>query len=405
VPGVFRGFDFGALAEELCAERDDLATIAIGEGLPEADPVGLAPVALGDPDAPPPVRWIFYTSGTTSDPKGAKHTDEAVLISSRGLTESLGLTDRARTGVVFPVTHLGGANALVSTLYSGATQLVVETFDPPATVPFLAAHGVTHVGAGPVFYRAYLEQQRASGPAPIFPKLEMLYGGGAPTPPSLHEEVERELGGLGIVSTYGMTECPIITMVRWDDTPDKRRTTEGRPTHPDTRIRVVGPDGRVLPVGRQGEVCVRAPQLLTGFVDASLDREAFDADGFFRTGDLGRVDPDGYLVLTGRLKDVIIRKGENISAPEVEGHLFEHPKVAEVAVIGLPDPDRGERCCAVVRAVDPADALAFDEMSEFLEARGLMRQKIPEQLEHVDAMPHNPSGKIVKARLCERFSG
>ena len=175
------------------------------------------------------------------------------------------------------------------------------------------------------------------------------------------------------------------------------------PTHPDTRIRIVDAEGKALPPGEQGEVLVHAPQRLKGFVDESLDRDAFDSDGFFRTGDLGRIDPEGYLILTGRLKDVIIRKGENISAPEVEGYLVEHPKVAEVAVIGLPDADRGERCCAIVRVIDPAEPLAFEEMSRFLEERGLMRQKIPEQLEHVEEMPHNPSGKIVKARLRERF--
>ena len=400
VPGSFRGFDFAALATELENERPDLSTIDVAQALPTSNPAEL-PDATDAPDA---VRWIFYTSGTTSAPKGARHSDTHVLLSSRGLAEALALGPTSRTGVVFPVTHLGGANALVSTLFAGSTQLVVETFDPATTVPFLARHGVTHAGAGPVFYQAYLEAQRAAGAAPIFPDLVALYGGGAPTPPSLHAAARRELGGLGILSTYGMTECPVITMARWDDPPEKRATSEGRPTHPSTRIRIVGPDGDALAPGEEGEIQLHAPQLLLGFVDARLDDDAFDADGFFMTGDRGRVDAEGYLTITGRSKDVIIRKGENISAAEVEALLMEHPSVAEVAVIGLPDEGSGERACAVVRVEAGAAPLRFEEMVQHLETRDLMRQKIPEQLEHVDDMPRNPSGKIPKADLVARFA-
>lgn len=410
VPGVLRGFDFGALGRELAAESARLDTIEIEAGLPRADPSNLPPASASSSgsrasaNAKEQIRWIFYTSGTTSDPKGARHTDASVLLSSRGLAEAIGLEPASRTGVVFPVTHLGGANALVSTLYAGSTQLVVEQFDPVTSIPFLARHGVTHAGAGPVFYQVYLEAQRAAGSKPIFPLLRTLYGGGAPTPAGMHAEVRRELGGLGILSTYGMTECPVITMTRWDDSETKRSTTEGRPTHPDTRIRIVDRTGRDVALGEEGEVLVHAPQLLRGYVDEELNETAFDEKGFFRTGDVGRLDAEGYLALTGRIKDVIIRKGENISAPEIEAALIAHERVAEVAVIGLPDVERGERVCAVVRDVAGREPLGFEEMIEFLSARGLMRQKLPEQLEHVLEMPHNPSGKIVKERLRERFA-
>ena len=157
---AIRGFDFAALASDLERARPGLTTIDVADALPTADPAQLPPAA-DNPEAP---RWIFYTSGTTSDPKGAQHSDANVLLSSRGLAEALDLGPTARTGVVFPVTHLGGANALVSTLFAGSTQLVVESFDPATTIPFLADHGVTHAGAGPVFYQAYLEAQRAAGP-------------------------------------------------------------------------------------------------------------------------------------------------------------------------------------------------------------------------------------------------
>ena len=407
VPGILRGFDFSALGRELAAESPVLETIEIEGGLPMADPSNL-PVFRGTAGSgggsSDDVRWIFYTSGTTSDPKGARHTDRAVLLSSRGLAEAIRLEPGAKTGVVFPITHLGGANALVSTLFAGSTQLVVEQFDPLTSIPFLAKNGVTHAGAGPVFYQVYLEAQRAAGSDPIFPDLRVLYGGGAPAPAGMDAAVRRELGGIGILSTYGMTECPLISMVRWGDSEQQRSTTTGQPTQPETRIRIVDHQGKDLPIGGEGEIRVEAPQLLRGYVDDQLNEAAFDDQGFFRTGDLGRVDAEGYVSLTGRIKDVIIRKGENISAPEIEGILIEHERVAEVAVIGLPDVERGERVCAVVRSFPGERPIGFDEMISFLEDRGLMRQKLPEQLEFVDEMPHNPSGKIVKARLKESLS-
>jgi acyl-CoA synthetase (AMP-forming)/AMP-acid ligase II len=154
----------------------------------------------------------------------------------------------------------------------------------------------------------------------------------------------------------------------------------------------------------EGEVRVLGPQLLQGYLDPTLDDTAFDEDGYFRTGDLGSIDDDGFLVITGRLKDVIIRKGENISAKEIEDLLHGHPKVAEAAAIGLPDPASGERCCAVVVCSDPGQPLAFDEMVAFLKEQELMVQKIPEQLELIDVLPRNPTGKVLKTELRERFA-
>ena len=192
-------------------------------------------------------------------------------------------------------------------------------------------------------------------------------------------------------------------MASVDDPDDKLAETEGRPTaHVD--LKVVTLEGKPAGPDEEGEIRVKGRQVFRGYVDASLDADAFDQDGYFRTGDLGRQDADGYVVITGRLKDIIIRKGENISAKEVEDLLYIHPKVADVAVIGLPDPKLGERCCAVVASRDLADALSFEEMVSFLREQGLMNQKIPEQLELVDTVPRNPSGKILKHVLREQYS-
>jgi cyclohexanecarboxylate-CoA ligase len=168
---------------------------------------------------------------------------------------------------------------------------------------------------------------------------------------------------------------------------------------------VLRADGALAPPDEEGEIRVRGPHLCRGYVDAALDAETFDAEGFFRTGDLGRLDADGYLVVTGRQKDVIIRKGENLSAKEIEDHLAAHPKVRDAAVVGLPDAERGERACAVVVSADPADPLDFGEMAAFLRGRGLAAQKVPEQLELVPELPRNASGKVLKRELRARYAG
>jgi acyl-CoA synthetase (AMP-forming)/AMP-acid ligase II len=400
VPGTYRGVDYGAMARTVARDRDELQVVDIEPELPTGDPAHLPPLETIEAGAPLPVRWIFYTSGTTSDPRGALHTDEGVLFSSRGLAKALDLQPGDRAGVVFPVTHLGGANALTASLLSGSGQVLVETFDPATTIPYLSRNGVTHAGAGVVFYQAYLAARRGADGEAVLPDTRVFYGGGSPKPPTLHGEMRQAFGGEGVLSAYGMTECPIVSLVTTRDPHDKRAATEGRPNG--TEIRVVV-DGRTAEAGEEGELRVRGPQLMRGYVDASLDAEAFDAEGFFRTGDLGRIDADGYVVVTGRLKDVIIRKGENISALEVESFLFEHPKIADVSVVGLPDTERGELCCAVV-VCEAGARLDFEEMFDFLRDRGLMLQKIPERLECLDALPRNPSGKVLKRDLIARFS-
>jgi acyl-CoA synthetase (AMP-forming)/AMP-acid ligase II len=406
VPSVFRGFDHAAMARKLAASQPELELLLADAGLPEGDPAGLPPPPAV-PEAPEaaPVRWLFYTSGTTADPKGAMHTDATLLAAARGMCERLALQGDDRIALVFPVTHVGGALWLMNGLLTGAAQIAVAQFDPKTSIDLLARHGVTQATAGTVFHQAYLAAQRERAGAPLFPRVRAFPGGGAGKPPQLHHDVKRELGGAGIVSGYGLTECPVLAMNSVRDPDAKLAHTEGRPCPPETRIRVVRQDGRPAGPGEEGELRVRAPQLFRGYLDPAQGREAFDADGFFRTGDLGLLDADGYVVITGRLKDVIIRKGENISARELEDLLYQHPQVADVAVIGLPDPASGERACAVVVCRDPARPVTLAELARFLRERGLAPQKLPEQLEQVPALPRNPTGKVLKHELRRLYSG
>jgi acyl-CoA synthetase (AMP-forming)/AMP-acid ligase II len=403
VPSVFRGFDYGAMARELAGGTPGLAVHVVDGALPDGDPATLPPPSAPAGPAEAPVRWVFYSSGTTADPKGARHTDGSVGAAGRSLVEALELRAEDRNALVFPLTHVGGVCWLFAGLLAGFAQIAVETFDPKATAAVLAAHGATLAGAGTVFHQSYLALQRESA-APVLPRVRAFPGGGAPKPPGLHAEMKRAFGGAGVVAGYGLTEHPIATMGSVRDPDASLAESEGRATR-GTELRVVGPGGALAAPGEEGEIRVRGPHLCRGYVDAALDAEAFDAEGFFRTGDLGRLDADGYLVVTGRLKDVIIRKGENLSAKEIEDHLAAHPKVRDAAVVGLPDAERGERACAVVVSADPADPLDFGEMAAFLRGRGLAVQKLPEQLELVPELPRNASGKVLKRELRARFAG
>jgi acyl-CoA synthetase (AMP-forming)/AMP-acid ligase II len=404
VPSVWRGFDFEAMADEVASSVGGLGVLVTDKALPEGDPTSLPP-----PPSPPPtpddapVRWLFYTSGTTADPKGAQHTDATIMASSVGMAERLAMTADDRSAMVFPFTHIGGITWMFTSLLTGCQLVFVEAFDPKATPDVLQREGVTVAGAGTVFHMAYLNAQRERPEGPLFPNLRVCVGGGAPKPPQLHHDVKRELGGAGIASGYGLTEAPIITMASVDDDDDALANTEGRATR-GVELRVVKLDGSIASVGEEGEIRAKAPQLMRGYLDSSLDAEAFDDDGWFRTGDLGRLDDRGNVTITGRLKDIIIRKGENISAKEVEDLLFTHPKIADVAVIGLPDPSSGERCCAVVVAADPDDPPTLADIADFCRAEGLMTQKIPEQLEIVDVLPRNPTGKVLKFELRDRYA-
>jgi acyl-CoA synthetase (AMP-forming)/AMP-acid ligase II len=405
VPTVYRGFDYEAMALGIAAERPGLRVLVVHRDLPEGDPDRLPEL-----EAPParaadaPVRWLFYTSGTTADPKGAPHTDLTVMASALAMAECLDIRADDVSALIFPFTHIGGIGWLIAALFTGCRLLTTEAFDPQATPGFLAANQVTLAGSGTPFHLAYLTAQRAAGAGagPLFPRVRSYPGGGAPKPPQLHYDLKREIGGVGIVSGYGLTEAPIVVMATTTDPDEKLAATEGRPT-PGVELIVVGLDGRRAAAGQEGEIRLKGPQVIRGYLDPQLDAEAFDDQGYFRSGDLGMVDEEGYVTITGRLKDVIIRHGENISAKEVEDLLYAHPAVADVAVIGLPDPRTGERACAVVAVAEGA-TFDFDEMVAYLKEHGLRTQAVPEQLELVDLVPRNPAGKILKHTLRERFA-
>ena len=359
-----------------------------------------APAAVRPEDAA--WRWVFYTSGTTSDPKGAKHSDATLAASARGIGPPHRFDSNDRVSLVFPYPHIGGPSLLFSALMVGYALLLTETFDIDVVIETLSANGVTLAGPGPAFWQAFIATQQREPNRVLFPKLRALIGGGAAKPANLQSEA-REVLGVDIVSGYGLTECPALAYNHLGD-PDDVLATDGRAVL-GVELQIVLPDGTNAPVGFEGEIRVKGPMQFLGYLDSRLDAETIDHEGFVRTGDLGVLDAAGQLRVTGRRKDVIIRKGENISAKEVEDVLVEHPKVREVAVIGLPDAERGERGCAVVVPADPSDPLTLDDVRRHCLSMGLMKIKTPEQVECVAALPVNATGKVQKALLRARFGG
>ncbi|MEU1573822.1 AMP-binding protein [Streptomyces collinus] len=384
VPGTWRGFDHGAMARRLGAR----GVFEAYDDLPDGDP-SLLPPPPRDGTA---VRWIYWTSGTTSDPKGVLHTDRSLLAGGSCLAHALRPSADDVGSIAFPYAHIGGPDYTVMLLLYGFPAVLFEQFALPEALAAYRAHGVTMAGGSTAFYSMFLAEQRKQPGEPVVPSLRLLAGGGAPKPPELYHAVVHEMG-VQLTHGYGMTEVPMITMGDRDDTPELLAATEGRPPE-GMEIRIV-----------DGEVRLRGEAVCRGYLDPGQTAEAFDEEGFLRTGDLGRLTETGHLVLTGRLKDVIIRKGENISAQEIEDLLHRHPAVGDVAVIGLPDAARGELVCAVVEQPPGTEALTLAAVTAFLRAEGLSVHKLPERLEVVDALPRGETlRKVLKYKLRERYA-
>jgi len=401
-PGVWRGVDYPRMVASAAAPLAVPPRIVNGyDLLPTGDPATLPPPPRAD--SGDEVRWIYFTSGTTSEPKGVRHTDATLLAGAITVAGALGMEPSDLAVIPFPLTHIGGANAMVFLLAAGVPCVLLEAFVAAEAVEVCRRHGATLTGGSTAFYQAFLAEQRKQPEAPIIPTLRLFMGGGAPKPPEIFYAVRREMG-IPIAHGFGMTEVSTATLGVASDTDEQLACTDGAPL-PGTEVRIVRADGSSAAPDEDGEIRIRGPMVCKGYTDETRTKEAFDADGYLRTGDLGHLRADGHLVVTGRLKDLIIRKGENISAREVEDLLYEHPKVGDVAVIGLADPERGERVCAVVERAAGEEDLTMAEMVAHLRAAGLMIQKIPEQLEVVDELPRNQAlRKVLKFELRDRFA-
>jgi len=406
VPGRFRRFDHAALATTL-REESLTAHVAIARGeapgafalsawLSEEPPVP-APPASPSPTDP---ALLLYTSGTTSDPKGVVHSHETLLYEIDSLRDIHRITPHDRYLGGSPVTHIAGLNyGILMPMALGTCTAFLERWDPVRALELIERERVTFQTGAPTFLQT-LADAASSTKRRDLSSFRLFSTGGANIPTEPIRAAEAILGCV-VKRAYGSTEVPTLTATAHDDPDEVRLGTDGRAIGP-AEMRIVAPDGTDVAPGEEGEIWARSPEVFLGYRNPALDADSFTADGWFRTGDLGRVDAAGHLRVTGRLKDVIIRGGENISVKELEDLLAEHPAVADVAVVGMPDPVLGERACAFV-AVRRGKRFDFDEMRAFLEQREIATQKIPERLEVRSRLPKTASGKVQKTALREEL--
>ena len=403
IPGRHRDCDHRALVRELRAGLPALEHVVVVRDRPEDGALAYADLATAAPGPPAAdagaIALLIHTSGTTADAKGVLHSHETLLAEARSLGPAHGIGRDDVTLMPSPLTHISGiVHALLVPAVFGTTAVLVERWDAREAHALIARERVTYMVGAPTFLRDLVVHATAEPTT-----LRLFSCGGADVDPTLVREAAARLGCVA-KRVYGSTEFPTVTTTSGEDPPERRIDSEGRAIGAN-EIRLVDEGDAPVEVGREGDILARGPECFLGYRDPASNDEAFTPDGWFRTGDLGTLDAAGYLHITGRRKDIIIRKGENISARELEDLLAAHPAVAEVAVVGVPDAAAGEIACAVLRVRPGTRAPSLAEVAEHLTARGLSQRKVPERLEVVEDFPRTASGKIVKRTLRERLGG
>lgn len=270
----------------------------------------------------------------------------------------------------------------------------MERWDARLAIDLIERHKVTATCSATPFLQELAEAARAAGRQ--LPDFRLFACGGAPVAPEIVRSATKAFAHCKIVRVYGSTETPTITLGDMSRDDAVSAQTEGFVVGYD--VRLVAQDGREVATGEEGEILARGPETMLGYLHEEDNWDAFDEDGYFRSGDLGRFDADGALTITGRKKDLIIRGGENLSAKEIEDVLHEHPGIGEAAVIAMPHPRLGEGVCAYV-VLRPGWQLTLRELADFVDQRGLAKQKLPERLEVIEEMPRTATGKIQKSVL------
>ena len=344
---------------------------------------------------------IQFTSGTTGNPKGAALSHFNIVNNARFVTDLIRLTDVDRLVIPVPLYHCFGMVMGVLGAVSKGAALVFpsEGFEPDATLDALEQERCTAVYGVPTMFVAMLQKLDIRKM-----DLSCLRTGimaGAPCPIEVMQRVNRELNLTEITICYGMTETSPVSFQSFVDDPMNRRCeTVGR-VHPHLEVKIIDRDGKTVPIGEQGELCTRGYAVMMGYWDDDKKTEAAVRDGWMHTGDLAIIDDEGYCKITGRVKDMIIRGGENIYPREIEEFLFRHPKVSEAQVFGIPDEKYGEEVCSWVVA-KPEISLSESELRNFCEGR-IAHYKIPKYFRIVDELPMTISGKPQKFVMRDRM--
>jgi acyl-CoA synthetase (AMP-forming)/AMP-acid ligase II len=401
VPSTWRNIDYLDRIRDLRAVTDLEHVIVIGHEIPSGaiswraleipgDDVVVAEVSPDDP------CLLIYTSGTTAEPKGVVHSHHSLMAELASLTDLMGVGSSSVALAAFPAGHIAGVLNLLRVSTQGTSAVLMDQYDATAAAMLIERHGCTTTSGAPFHLMTLMEAAKRDGR-----DLSSLRGymvGAASVAPSLVEAADAF--GIRAYRAYGSSEHPVVTTCWPDDPLSKRATTDGRAT-PGNEIRIVDDDGNDVVKGSDGEIAVRGPEQFIRYQSPEHDRLSFLPGGWFLTGDIGRIDAGGYLTITDRKKDVIIRGGENIASKEVEDLLASHPSVLEAAVIGKPDERYGERVMAFVILREGA-SLIVDDVKRYFVERGIAKQKTPEFIEVVAELPRGMSGKVKKFELRER---
>ena len=405
VPATFRGFDYREMLATVRPGTPRLEHVFVARGAPGAGmqpfttltetaweaKAGRRPLPGADPNA---VHEIVFTSGTTGEPKGVMHTPNTTLSTIYSSIERLQFSERDVLLMASTLGHQTGyLYGYCLNMLLGSTAVWMDVWNAAEAARLIEAERVTFTMGATPFLRdlTYTDARHDLG------SLRIFISAGAPIPRPLVRDARARLR-CAISACWGMTENGLVTCNGLDDPEDKVLDTDGAPW-PGMELRVVGEDGRDLPTGAEGDLLVRGSAQFVGyFKRPAFTAEAHTDDGWFKTGDRSTLDGDGYLSITGRTKDLIIRGGENIPVAEVENVLYTHPKIAGVAIVSMPDPRLVERACAVVIPRE-GQSITLGEITAFLEGQQLAKHKFPERLELVGEFPMTPSGKVQKYRL------
>jgi cyclohexanecarboxylate-CoA ligase len=390
IPDQFRGHDYAAMLARVAPRLSTPPTVVVvrGDWEPHVPYAALfereatAELPQVDPDA---ARLVLYTSGTTGTPKGVLHSQNSIHALIRQLGRCWHVEPGDKFLVPSPISHIGGSiYTFECPLLLGTTAVLADKWDANTALEVMLEERCTHMAGATPFLQQLLDAAKRTGTR--LPGLKVFICGGASVSPSLIRSAAAHFDQTIFTRVYGSTEVPVTTV----GVPDRQDLAHAAET--DGRVGIA--EVKLV----DGEIRARGPQMLVGYLHAADETAVFDEEGYYRTGDLGRwVDAD-YLVVSGRTKDIIIRKGENISPKEVEDCLVDHPNIAEVAIVGLPDAERGElACAAIVPKHRPGPDLS--ELRAYLKTLGIASFKIPEQLVVLDALPRNDAGKVLKQAL------
>ena len=418
VPTIFNGFDYaamGVLLRESQPSLQHVITVDPDEGAAESalayhllmrekwesrgDQPSLESIkpAVGDTTA------LGFTSGTTGALKGAIYDTNVIHATNMGFIERYGLNAGDRIFGCSPIGHaVGFTHALRMTLTIGGSVVLLQRWDPAIALELIEREHCTFMACATPFLvdLVYHPELEARG---RLESVRLFLCGGASIPERLMRDSKSALPHTFTSPLWGMTECGGVTTCPFDAPEEKLFSTDGLPCE-SMQLKVVDEAGEEVPRGTDGELRASGPMVTKGYFNQpDLTTEHFLEDGFFRTGDQARMDDDGYIRITGRIKDLIIRGGVNISPVDIESVLFAHPKVANVAVIGMPDPRLGERICAYVTP-SGNEMLTLPEVQEWMEASQVAKPKWPERIEVIESLPMTPSGKVQKFRLREMIA-